>query len=65
MKLEYYVEIHDNNDDGDLADYTVWFTIGNQSFQIAGELEGLEEAEWWRDKFLHALRVMVSEVTDS
>jgi len=64
MKLIDYVTIHDL-DGEDPVDFTLWFTVGNQSFQIAGPLETRAEAEWWKDQFLTALRVMVSEVTDS
>jgi len=63
-KLEHYVEIHDNEYE-DITTYTVWFTIGNQSFQIAGVLDTAAEAEWWKRQLLNALRVMVGEVTDS
>ena len=64
MKLEHYVEVHELRD-YDPVSYLVWFNVRGQSFQIAGELETRQEAEWWRDQFLNALRVMVSEVTDS
>ena len=61
MKLERYVELQ-TIVGGDMPnEYRVWFVVGVQSFQVGGELDTLVEAEWWRDQFLTALRVMVGE----
>jgi len=62
MKLEHYVNIVPINDDR----YQIVYKVKDQEFVIAcsGYAE-LSEAVWFRDQFLTALRVMVSEVTDS
>lgn len=59
--LEHYVETIPVSERSDR--WAVHFTVGNQSFLIADELESLEEAAWWRDQFLTALRAMIREVT--
>jgi len=59
MKLVQYVTIG-----GTKGNYDVNFVVHNQSFVIMDVLDTRKEAEWWRDQFINALKVMVEEVTD-
>jgi len=66
MKLEHYVEINTAEYITGQPEYTTRFVVGNQSFDIgAHPLATRVEAEWYRDQFITALKVMVGEVTDT
>ena len=39
--------------------HTVWLRIGNQSFQLDGYCDTLEEAEWMRDQLGAALANLI------
>ena len=65
MKLNHYVELMPVANLPAGPRFAVRFVVGAQSFPIGDGFETLGEAVWYRDQLLSALRVMVSEVTDS
>ena len=65
MKLGHYVEIVPIASLPGAPKYRINYVVSHQSFGVNGEFDTLEQAVWYRDQLLHAMRVMVSEVTDS